>query len=267
MVRLRRTVRVSISGDEWSAGGVNGFAGAPAMSGLGRLYEFDVECRGEPDPRTGYLIDIKEIDRVVRECVGTRVQEWCAGDGVASSEPAALMPGLVRALADDLPGLVRAGWKLTPTYGVEMNAREMNVVVVKQQFDFAAAHRLHVASLSDEENRRIFGRCNNPNGHGHNYRLEVAVRLPTGPGAPLLTLSDIERLTHETVITRFDHKHLNLDTVEFADLGGVNPSVENIARVCFMLLAPAIDGASRGGASLGCITVWETDRTCATYPA
>jgi 6-pyruvoyltetrahydropterin/6-carboxytetrahydropterin synthase len=71
----------------------------------------------------------------------------------------------------------------------------------------------------------------------------------------------------ETIIQRFDHKYLNVDTQEFrAEAGGLNPSVENIAKVCFDLLAPAIRRAAPG-VELRSITVWETDRTSCTYPA
>jgi 6-pyruvoyltetrahydropterin/6-carboxytetrahydropterin synthase len=75
----------------------------------------------------------------------------------------------------------------------------------------------------------------------------------------------LEAITDAAVIQRFDHKHLNEDTREFASVGGLNPSVENIAKVVFDLLAPEIARASPD-AQLRSITVWETDRTCATYP-
>ena len=134
---------------------------------------------------------------------------------------------------------------------------------ISQQFEFAAAHRLHCADLSEAENRRVFGKCNNPHGHGHNYRLEVAVSVPmpaegqwAGFGLP-----DLERIVGERVVERFDHTHLNLDTPEFARL---NPSVENIARVCHDLLADPIAAA---GAALDHVTVWETEKTSCTYPA
>ena len=137
----------------------------------------------------------------------------------------------------------------------------MTKAILRQRFEFAAAHRLHVPSLSDDENRRLFGKCNHPSGHGHNYVVEPAVAVPTG--MPAFALADLERLTHERVIERFDHKHLNLDTSEFG-VGGLNPSVENIARVCFDLLRESVHAA---GGELVAVTVWETEKTCAAYPA
>src|SRR6185503_14035284 len=96
-------------------------------------------------------------------------------------------------------------------------------ISIRQSFEFSAAHRLHVEGLDDATNRRIFGKCNNPTGHGHNYRVDVTVVVALDDQARL-TLRDLERIVAEQVIDRFDHKHLNRDTAEFAS---VNPSVEN----------------------------------------
>lgn len=148
-----------------------------------------------------------------------------------------------------------------------MSPQTPTVALLRQQFDFAAAHRLHVPTLSDEENRRIFGKCNNLRGHGHNYRVEPCVEVSVQQGGPpAISLAEFERLTVEHIIARFDHTHLNDDTAEFNTArGGMNPSVENIARVCFERLAPAIRAAAPG-AKLRYVTVWETDKTSSTYP-
>jgi 6-pyruvoyltetrahydropterin/6-carboxytetrahydropterin synthase len=154
-------------------------------------------------------------------------------------------------------------WRLTPFYCLTMESAQMERFVIRQQFDFAAAHRLHCPELSDEENRRIFGKCTNPHGHGHNYRLEVSVSQPLPPAdrPPQLPLPELERIVDEQIIQRFDHTHLNLDRSEFA---GLNPSVEHIARVCHDLLAQPIAAA---GAALEHVTIWETEKTRCTYPA
>lgn len=140
------------------------------------------------------------------------------------------------------------------------------VVLLRQKFDFAAAHRLHVPGWTDEENRRAFGKCNNARGHGHNYQVEPCVAIRLDAPVPTFTLQHLEAITDAAVIQRFDHKHLNEDTSEFATIGGLNPSVENIAKIVFGILAPEIAKASPD-AQLRSITVWETDRTCATFPA
>ncbi len=273
MVELRRKVRFAINPEGVSAPSdvprdTNGFAGIPAMRGLGRHYEVELVCRGEPDPSTGYLINIKDLDSAVRQGVVPLVERACRLAGWV--EPADLLPECIAAvgerLGDGRARLHSLRWWLSPTYSLEMSPQSTDTAVIRQQFDFAAAHRLHVPGLSDEENRAAFGKCNNPAGHGHNYRIEPAVALSVA-ARPAFSLADLERLTDQVLIQRFDHKHLNQDTTEFAPGTGVNPSVENIARVFYTLLAPAIDRESRGGASLRSITVWETEKTSATFPA
>jgi 6-pyruvoyltetrahydropterin/6-carboxytetrahydropterin synthase len=261
MVTLKRRVRFGIAPhapDRESA--YNGFGGSPSIAGLGAHYEIDVECAGEPDSITGYLINIKTIDRAVRSVAVPRILDRATCD--PSAEPSAMIAELADAIAGSLDVSVsRVAWRLSPTYTVE-HEMETKTVLLKQQFDFAASHRLHVPTLSDDENRRLFGKCNHPSGHGHNYRVEPCLELE--PGVDRFTLRDLERLAGEHIIEPFDHKHLNIDTIEFGATG-LNPSVENIAKVCYERLAEAID--AHGGARLRSLTVWETDRTSATYPA
>jgi 6-pyruvoyltetrahydropterin/6-carboxytetrahydropterin synthase len=100
----------------------------------------------------------------------------------------------------------------------------------------------------------------------HNYVFEPCVAVAVEPrGRSAFTHDDLETIASRVLVDRFDHKNLNLDTAEFRDGAGVMPSVENIAKVSFELLAPEI-ARSAPGARLVSITVWETDRTCCTYP-
>lgn len=265
MVRLSRTVRFSINPDARSQG-CNGFGGTPAMDGLGRYYELDVTCIGSPAPQTGYLIDIRQIDRAVRSSVIPLLAEACS---LAPHTPATLlMPAVMHALADSAlrPIFAGARWRITPYHSVEMERARPNTVILRQAFDLAASHRLHSPALSDEENRATFGRCNNPNGHGHNYKVEVAVACALSDTTSPPPAWRIEELVEQVIIRPFDHKHLNLDTPEFADGSGVIPSVENIARVFFERLSgPLADALD--GVELASVTVWETDRTWCIYPA
>lgn len=264
MVELCRTVRANLGGAHPAdlPHGSNGHAGQPPMSGLGAYYEFHVTCAGEPDPVSGYLINIKLIDQAVRRTVLPRVHHQLRSDPAA--DPVALLPELARRLSSELTATLRAlRWNLSPHLSLEHRMSEPSAALLRQRFEFAAAHRLHVPELSEAENRATFGKCNNPSGHGHNYEVEVCVAVPVDGRA--MHAAELERLVDETVIQRFDHKHLNLDTAEFGP-GGVNPSVENIARVAFDLLAPAMKSA-RGAGTLRGVTVWETPKTSATYPA
>jgi 6-pyruvoyltetrahydropterin/6-carboxytetrahydropterin synthase len=258
---LSRTVRFAVNdGPDSDPESTNGYGGKPSIRGLGRWYEIDVTCRGEADPNTGYFMDIKAIDGAARRTVIPAIADACANTPGADAPTvlASSIPSLQHALRGALDSV---RWSLTPFFSVEIRANDMSKAVLRQRFEFAASHRLHAPSLSEEENRRLFGKCNHPNGHGHNYVVEPAIAVDVGVAG--LALRDIERIVGERVIERFDHKHLNLDTEEFRD-GALNPSVENIAKVCFDLLRDPI-GAN--GGELRSVTVWETEKTCATYPA
>ena len=114
-----------------------------------------------------------------------------------------------------------------------------NKVAVYRKEHFNAAHRLTNPLWDESKNNAVFGKCNNPNFHGHNYELVVKVTgvpdIETGFVMDLKILSD---LVKENIVERFDHKNLNLDCTEFASL---NPTAENIAIVIFDILRPMID--------------------------
>jgi 6-pyruvoyltetrahydropterin/6-carboxytetrahydropterin synthase len=174
------------------------------------------------------------------------------------------MGSLMRRIADLLqPPLNRTvksvALDLTPFHCLEVETHAMDSLLVRQQFEFSAAHRLHVPSLSADENRRVFGKCNNPSGPGHNSRRVVAVRAPVGADGHVMPVEDLDTLVDEVVIQKLDHKHLNLDVAEFATL---NPSVENIAKVIFEMLEGAV---GRLKVELAEVNVWETSKTVCTY--
>ena len=258
MHTLCRTVRFAV-GSGPDARGVNGFAGNPHVRGLDRHYELQVSCRGDINPVTGYLIDIKAIDRAVRERVVPLFDRAIA----TNATPASVLARATDALRSLPAPLLAVRLFLTPYHSIEMAAMDPTTVLLRQRFDFSAAHRLHSPSLSDDDNRRLYGKCNNPRGHGHNYVVEPAVRCKPDS----LSLADLEAITDRVIIQPFDHKHLNEDTPEFdVAKGSVLPSVENIAQVFFNRLAPAL--AQRPSKpTLERIPVWETARTCATYPS
>lgn len=278
MVRLTRAVRFSVNtpppGERSRDGAppepglvLNGFAAFPSMRGLGRHYELLIECVGEADRQQGMFYNVAEIDNRVRRAALPRIEAACRDTPWA--EPGEVLPGVVRATCDALEGrLASITWRLSPTYSVEMESRDMTSVRIRQRFEFAASHRLHCEEYTPEQNREVFGKCNNPWGHGHNYHIEPVVRAPlAAPGNPRFTLAALEKATAEAIIQRFDHKHLNNDCPEFDTAkGGLNPTVENIAKVCFERLAPVIASAP-GGATLERVTVWETEKTSCVYPA
>lgn len=134
----------------------------------------------------------------------------------------------------------------------------MKVAVIRKAH-FNAAHRLHNSTWSDKKNAEVFGKCNNPNYHGHNYNLEVKIIGEIDPETGYVI--DIKLLTdliEAEVAQRFDHKNLNLDTAEFKNL---NPTAENICVVIYNLLRAKLD--SKYDLQ---IRLYETERNFFEYP-
>jgi 6-pyruvoyltetrahydropterin/6-carboxytetrahydropterin synthase len=123
---------------------------------------------------------------------------------------------------------------------------------------FAAAHRLHRADWDDETNRRVFDKCNNPNGHGHTYALEVTVEGDVNPETGyVMDFGQLKRTVRDAIIRRLDRRHLNFD-VDF--LSGVNPTAENIAVGIWGQLASRV-----APARLVRVTLHETERNSVAY--
>jgi 6-pyruvoyltetrahydropterin/6-carboxytetrahydropterin synthase len=133
----------------------------------------------------------------------------------------------------------------------------MPTVTVTRRVHFNAAHRLHSEQLTDDENRKTFGVCNNPNYHGHNYELDVSVEGEIDPTTGFVAdLGYVKRIVEELVVARFDHKNLNLDVTDFQDC---NPTSENIAVAIWRLLDGRLPGR------LTKIVLWETPRNYVEY--
>ena len=121
-------------------------------------------------------------------------------------------------------------------WSIEGIAKSM--VYLTRKIEFSASHRYHNPELSAEENRRIFGKCNNPHGHGHNYTLEVTVAGEPDPVTGMvLDLKELKEILEREITQRMDHRFLNY---EVAELQGQIPTCENIARVIWDLLEPKI---------------------------
>lgn len=133
----------------------------------------------------------------------------------------------------------------------------MPIVRVTRRLHFSAGHRLHSPQLSEAENREVYGLCNNPSGHGHNYGLEVTVKGEVDPRTGyVIDLKRLKAVVEDVVLSDVDHANLNQD-VEW--MAGVIPTAENIAVRIWRRLEPALPGV------LECVKVWETDRNLAEY--
>jgi 6-pyruvoyltetrahydropterin/6-carboxytetrahydropterin synthase len=120
------------------------------------------------------------------------------------------------------------------------------MVYLTRRYRFAAAHRLHSGALSEDENHRVYGKCNNPYGHGHNYVLEVTVGGPVDPATGMvMDLGLLDETVERKVLERFDHKHLNLDVENFRNLV---PTTENLCIEIYKLLRTELE-ASNGARS------------------
>ena len=134
-----------------------------------------------------------------------------------------------------------------------------NKVAVYRKEHFNAAHRLHNPLWDDATNALYFGKCNNPNYHGHNYELVVKVVGEADPATGyVFDMKVLSDLIKENVLERFDHKNLNLDTVEFKDL---NPSAENIVVVIYTILRAKIEAKFDLQ-----VRLYETERNFVEYP-
>jgi 6-pyruvoyltetrahydropterin/6-carboxytetrahydropterin synthase len=131
-------------------------------------------------------------------------------------------------------------------------------VRVTRRVHFNAAHRLHNPALSDEENRRIYGPCNNPNWHGHNYTLDVSVEGEIDPKTGYVwDLSQLKKIVEREVVDVVDHKNFNLD-VPF--MKGVIPTSENIITAFWKILFPLLKPGK-----LKKLVLWETENNYVEY--
>jgi len=130
-------------------------------------------------------------------------------------------------------------------------------VLISRRFDFSSSHRYYRDEWSEEENTRVFGLCALPNGHGHNYTLEVAVvGVPDPDTGMVINLLDLEGAVG-SVLVEFDHKHLNLDTPYFTDR---IPTTENLATVLWELIHESLHSAR-----LDRLRLYETDDLYVEY--
>ncbi|GBD06002.1 6-carboxy-5,6,7,8-tetrahydropterin synthase [bacterium HR20] len=132
------------------------------------------------------------------------------------------------------------------------------MVYITRRATFSASHRLHNPLLSDADNERIYDKCNNPRGHGHNYVLEVTVRgVPDPTTGYVLDLKLLRDIIEEHIIAKVDHRHLNED-VDF--LRGIIPTAENLAWAFWRILEPHIPAGT-----LHSIKVYESENNFVEY--
>ncbi len=258
-ISLARELRFGVLGEELPAAEANNFAANPALDSIAPLVCLTAAIDGPVHPKSGMLINIKQIDRTLRAVAAPMIADACR-TGLARGSYSAtpdMLPRLLASLGRSLMPhrLVCLRLVISPWLYQEIYAEETPMIRMTQRFEFSAAHRLHSPALDECENRELFGKCNNPNGHGHNYEMEVTIGGRPDPATGLIIpIRLFQKLVNERTIAKFDHKHLNLDCPEFA---GVNPTLENIAQIIFQKLG----GAFKEPARLVSVRVWETPKT------
>jgi 6-pyruvoyltetrahydropterin/6-carboxytetrahydropterin synthase len=262
MFRLTREVRFAVAPDEVDAApeaSANGFAGVPPLTGLGYFFCIQATVAGDLDPASNYLLNIREIDGVIRRSAVPLFRR--AIDQRRFGGGASVLVELFERVRHAWPGrsLECLRLWLSPFLSLAVNTGELPMVRLSQRFEFSASHRLHNPALSESANCQTFGKCSNPHGHGHNYILEVTLGGNPDAAGLVIPVPTFERIVSETVINRFDHKNLNVELPQFREL---IPTVENIAMVIYRLLKPQFDAIK---VKLAAVTVWETPKTWCEY--
>lgn len=229
--------------------------------GHGHDYSLEVMVKGNLNQESGIVVNITDIDQVVKSFV----QKELDGKFLNIENPhfKKYMPtteNIVTYLWDSLNGKMENCQlhkiRLRENDYLYAEKEESTMVRLTRKFHFSTAHRLHSNQLSKEENLEIFGKCNNPYGHGHNYYLEVTVSGKPDPVTGMVSnLATIDEVVEQEIMKKFDHKHLNLDTEEFKEL---NPTSENVTIVIWDLLSQKLSNLYKIG-------LYETEKNYFEY--
>jgi len=263
MQTLGRLIRFSINPFlEEDSIGFNSYCSKPAGEGLAIFFELGVELAGAVEHSTGFVVNVRDIDKCVRQnavpVFAERIRKaYRQGKHISETELAELLAETGGVLGGKFgqARLSRLFLKLNPFRKIAIDCEDDKMIYFSEKFEFTAMHKLWNDNFSEEKNFEVFGKCANPTGHGHNYIVEVTVRSAVGQRE--VCIGDFEKVVDAELIKLVDHKNLNADLSHFSK---VNPTVENIAAFAWEKLAGEF-----GAGQLHCITVWETDRTYCSY--
>lgn len=247
---------------EWSqAENERMFGKCTSPYGHGHNYTLDVTVAGAPDPLTGMIMNMTDLKAIVNEVLGEFDHKHLNEDTPYFKTLIPTTENIVKVLWRLLAPRMPAGAALARLRLYEMSdlwaeydgAEETSF---SRAYVFSAAHRLHAAQLSEAENQVLYGKCNNPNGHGHNYTLEVTVGGPTDTQTGMvIDMPDLDRRV-QAVLTALDHKHLDREVPGFAEHTSTG---ENIVVYLWNQLAPRLEGQLRH------LKLWETRNNVFEY--
>ncbi|WP_240689242.1 6-carboxytetrahydropterin synthase [Ammoniphilus sp. YIM 78166] len=231
--------------------------------GHGHDYSLEVTVEGALDVKSGIVVNITDMDRVIKDVIENEFD----GRFLNREHPyfETVVPtteNIVKYLWNTLKDKFRPHTlqkiRLYEHAFLFAEKEEGPLVQFTRKYHFSAAHRLHSDQLSDEENQRIFGKCNNPYGHGHNYYLEVSVKGEIDSVTGMVTnMADLDEIVQREVLSKLDHKHLNYEVEEFKHL---NPTSEVVAMVVYQMLEPHLPQLHKIG-------IWETEKNYFEYVA
>lgn len=261
MHKLSRQIRFSVNPFlKDDAEGFNAYCSKPAGEGLSVFFELTVELVGPVDSETGFVVNVVDIDRLVRQNVLPVFADFLRsnfrkGTHIGFGQITELLKKSREKLKGKFGQAVvnQLSLLLNPYRKVAIDNKDYGMIYFSEKFEFAATHKLWNNSFSEEQNFKVFGKCANPSGHGHNYNAEVTVK--TEPGN--LSIADFEKTVDENLIRLVDHKNLNIDVPYFIK---VLPTVENLAVFAWEKLADKFEKAK-----LHCVTIRETDKTYCSY--
>ncbi|HWQ11600.1 MAG TPA: 6-carboxytetrahydropterin synthase [Roseiflexaceae bacterium] len=229
--------------------------------GHGHNYTLEVTVTGPVDPATGMVMNITDLKAAVNAVLEGFDHKHLNEDTPYFRDSVPTTENIVRVLwrliAPTLPaGVSLARLRLYELSDLWAEYDGSDEAEFARSYVFSAAHRLHAPSLSEEQNRAIFGKCNNPNGHGHNYTVEVTVRGPVDAATGMAIDLQVMDRTVRAVLDTLDHRHLDREVPAFA---GRTSTAENIVLYLWGELAPRFEGR------LARITLWETGKNIFSY--
>ncbi|MBL8088284.1 MAG: 6-carboxytetrahydropterin synthase [Chthonomonas sp.] len=212
----------------------------------GHNYALEASFAGQIDPVTGMVINIKDLDAILHERVLGSMDLRSLNDEVEyfrdHCPTVENILAYIRSQLQQLPPAVRlTRLKLeeTPLLYGELYCDEFkDMLTITRIYEFAASHRLHSDQLTQAQNDELFGKCNNPMGHGHNYVLEVTVGGEPNPTTGMIVdITALDHVVNTEIVDRYDHKNLNADLPEFH---GLVPTSEVVAHHIFKALQNSV---------------------------